>query len=232
MWVDEEHWVQDILCTDPQDLQKSLNRQEDLHCSSCRCCQRFSAPAPPPPCQPAAKHKSSAKAAVYCQKSFWAVYLVSALSSRVLSIVCKSSNQHAQILFNFTASRVALISSSHLGCLLFKSNGWFLWKGGGWGVIAVLSFACKQFEVSSVTPQQIIKFAFENKEPGSMYKHINTAVLCIRLLVSRHSFCFLIEYEMYYFCYCLFLDRWMCWLQSPKCPAAVSLLAVSVPLRQ
>lgn len=32
-----------------------------------------------------------------------------------------------------------------------------------------------------------------------MYKHINTAVLCTRLLVSRRNFCFLMEYEMYYF---------------------------------
>lgn len=44
-------------------------------------------------------------------------------SSGVLGILCKSSNQHAQILFNFTASRVALISSSYLDCALFESNG-------------------------------------------------------------------------------------------------------------
>lgn len=72
-------------------------------------------------------------------------------------------------------------------------------KAGGLGVIAVLSFACEQFEVSSVTPQQIIQFAFENKEPSSMYKHINTAVLCTYLLISKHNFCFLIDYEMHYF---------------------------------
>lgn len=111
--------------------------------------------------------------------------MVSAPPSGVLSIVCKSSNQHAQILFNFTVSRVALISSSHLGCLLFKSNGWFVcvcvWEVGGF--IAVLSFACKLFEVSSVTPQQIIKFAIENKKAVSMYKNINTAVLCARRLI-------------------------------------------------
>lgn len=69
----------------------------------------------------------------------------------------------------------------------------FFVKGGCWGlgVSAVLSFACKLFEVSSVTPQQIIKFAFGNKEPGSMYAHINTAVLCTRPLISRvHFFVF------------------------------------------
>lgn len=70
---------------------------------------------------------------------------------------------------------------------------------GSLGVIAVLYFACKQFEVSSVKPQQIIKFVFENKEPGSMHRHITTAVLCSRLLISRLNFCFVIECEMCYF---------------------------------
>lgn len=103
---------------------------------------------------------------------------------------------------------------------------------GGLGVIAVLSFACKLFEVSSsVTPQQIIKFAFGNKEPGSMYKHINTAALYTRLLIARRNFCFLIEYEMYYlflYVYCASLARWKCGLQRqiPKCQAAV------LPLQQ
>lgn len=121
-------------------------------------------------CQPAATH-SSAKAAVYCQKSFGAVCLVSSPLSGVLSIVCKSSNQHAQILFNFTASRVALISSNHLDCWLFKSNGWVLWMGGG-GVFC----NCLKSPVS----QQIIQFAFQNKERGCVCKHIHTAVLCCR----------------------------------------------------
>lgn len=32
MRVDKHLRVQDTLCTDPQDLQKSFNRHEDLHC--------------------------------------------------------------------------------------------------------------------------------------------------------------------------------------------------------
>lgn len=27
-----QHWVQDIICTHPQDLQQSSNRHKDLHC--------------------------------------------------------------------------------------------------------------------------------------------------------------------------------------------------------
>lgn len=125
---------------------KSFNHHEDLACDpSCWCCQCFSAPTFLP--HRAAATQRWAKASVYCQKSFWAVYLVSAPPSRVLRIVCKSSNQHAHILFHFTASREALISSSHLGCLLFKSNGWFLWRRGlgfvqSWLLAANWSLQC------------------------------------------------------------------------------------------
>lgn len=148
MWVDKQSWAQDILGADPQDLQKSLNRCEDLHCAPLvdvvNALVLLLPPFHPSTCR---NTQSWAKAAVYCHKSFWAVYLFSAPPPpRVLSIVCKSSNQHAQILFNFTASRVALISSSHLGCLLFKSNGGFFWRGGCEGGVLQSCLACKQFE--------------------------------------------------------------------------------------
>lgn len=60
----------------------------------------------------------------------------------------------------------------------------------GWVGVAVLSFACKQFEVSSVAPQQIIKFALENKEAGSMCKHINTAFIVHTPLHIKMQFLF------------------------------------------
>ncbi len=71
-------------------------------------------------------------------------------------------------------------------------------KGGSLGLLQSCLLPANSLK-SPVSPQQIIKFGFENKEPGSMYKHINTALLCSRLLISRRNFCFLIEYEMYYF---------------------------------
>lgn len=53
----------------------------------------------------------------------------------------------------------------------------------GWGYggcITVLSFACKQFEVSSVVPQQIIQFAFERTSPAASIS-IQTQLRCAHL---------------------------------------------------
>lgn len=101
---------------------KSFNRQQDLQCVPCWHCQCFTAPAFSLR-QPAALHKTQPKPlfTVRNHSELYMWFLVR--PSGELSIVCKSSNQHAQNLFNFTASRVALISSCHLGCLPFKSNG-------------------------------------------------------------------------------------------------------------
>lgn len=114
----------DNFCSHPRDLQRkeSLNRNKDR--LSVALCLRFSA-LHFPARQTCGRPRGSAKADVYCQNSSWAACFVSSPSisspsSGVLSILCKSSNQHAQIPFNFTPSRVALISSSNLGCILFS----------------------------------------------------------------------------------------------------------------
>lgn len=105
-------------------------------CSLCLCRNALQFPAR----QTCCSSSGSAKADVYCQNSSLATRFVSSLSCGILSVLCKSSNQHAQILFNFTASRVNLISSSYLGCiLLFFSNlmGGFL----NWGRVEFLAFS-------------------------------------------------------------------------------------------
>lgn len=144
----------DSFCSHPWDVQKKKKilqpKQGTAPC--CSLCLRFSTlhfPARQTCCRP----KGSAKADVYCQNLSWAACFVSSPSisipsSGVLSILCKSSNQHAQILFNFTASRVALISSSNLGCILFfffffKPNGRFS------KLRASRSWLFQQFEVFS-----------------------------------------------------------------------------------
>lgn len=119
----QQRCVLDISCSHPGDLErKKTNRKEIFEpkrgatpcCSLCLCFSALQFPAR----QTCCSLTGSAKADVYCQNSSRATCFVSSLSSGVLSILCKSSNQHAQILFNFTASRGALISSRYLGCIL------------------------------------------------------------------------------------------------------------------
>lgn len=105
---------------------KSFNRRKDLHCVPLVDVVDALVLPLSPARPPAATHGAQPKP-LFTLRNHSELYIWFLLPpSRVLSIVCKSSNQHAQILFNFTASRVALISSSHLDCLLFKSNGWVL----------------------------------------------------------------------------------------------------------
>lgn len=93
-------------------------------------------------------------------------------------------------------------------------------KGGGYCI--VLSFACKLFEVSSVIPQKIIKFDIENKEPCSMYKNINKAILCTRLLISRRKTFFLKCIIFFLYLKCVSFQPhgcagcWDGWVQTAK----------------
>lgn len=62
MWVDKQSWAQDILGADPQDLQKSLNRREDLHCAPLvDVVNALVLPLPPSTRQPAATHNAEPK---------------------------------------------------------------------------------------------------------------------------------------------------------------------------
>lgn len=145
----------DSFCSHPRDLQKQKKRiLEPKQGTAPRCslCLRFSALHFPARQKPAAGRAAQPKLlfAVRIRPVLHILFLppsISFPSSGVLSILCKSSNQHAQVLFNFTASRVALISSSNLGCILFffffKPNGRFSKRR------ASRSWLFKQFEVFS-----------------------------------------------------------------------------------
>ncbi len=85
-------------------------------------------------------------------------------------LVCKSSNLHAHILFNFTASWVALIASRHLVPLLFKSNRRF-WRCGTLCSLAFLP--SRLLEVSCVKTVAKIKITLKNKDYRSMVLNIN-----------------------------------------------------------
>lgn len=97
-------------------------------------------------CYSASCVRGSIKYLALCPKSCWAWQKVIFVSQQAAFpslceqsenevLVCKSSNLHAHVLFNFTASWVALIASRHLGPLLFKSNRRFWRSGTLWSLV-------------------------------------------------------------------------------------------------
>lgn len=97
-------------------------------------------------------------------------------------LVCKSSNLHACVLFNFTASWVALITSRHSGPSHYKSNRRF-WRCGTLCWLKVFCL-CRLLEVSCViTVAKIIKITLQNKDFSSVVLNINL----IALLFCGHA---------------------------------------------
>lgn len=126
--------------------------------------------------------RGSIKFLAFCSKSCWAWRKVVFVSHQAAFpspckqsenevLVCKSSNLHAHILFNFTASWVALIASRHLGPLLFKSHRRF-WRCGT--LCSLVFLPSRLLEVSCViTVAKIIKFTLQNKDYSIVVLNIN-----------------------------------------------------------